>query len=148
MDTVRIFFSSILVIVLDPIQASRSVVLHFADIRPTGTLAHFTGGSDDCSFVVRIVLETQAAFWALAFRLAQPLADPVAIAVAIWSTQPLIRVLLDCFKADDGSEYFEGTTQPHPTIQANPMHPTIDEAPPGYTGESPSCLYNLIRISN
>ncbi|KAJ6593735.1 hypothetical protein B0H19DRAFT_1056214 [Mycena capillaripes] len=49
--------------------ASRSVVLHLAGIRPTGTLAHFTGGSDDCSFIVQIVMETQAAFWALAFRL-------------------------------------------------------------------------------
>ncbi|KAJ6593041.1 hypothetical protein B0H19DRAFT_1055693 [Mycena capillaripes] len=99
---------------------SRSVNLHFADIRPMGTLAHFTGGGDDCSLVVRIVLETQAAFWGLAYRLAQPLADPVAIATAIWANQPIIQMLLDSFRADDGSEHFGGAR--------------VDEAPPGYTG--------------
>ncbi|KAJ6593021.1 hypothetical protein B0H19DRAFT_1055677 [Mycena capillaripes] len=98
---------------------SRSVNLYFADIRPMGTLAHFTGGGDDCSLVVRIVLETQAAFWGLAYRLAQPLADPVAIATAIWANQPIIQMLLDSFRADDGSEHFGGAR--------------VDEAPPGYT---------------
>ncbi|KAJ6593046.1 hypothetical protein B0H19DRAFT_1245855 [Mycena capillaripes] len=74
-----------------------------------------------CSLVVRIVLETQAAFWGLAYRLAQPLADPVAIATAIWANQPLIQMLLDSFRADDGSEHFGGAR--------------VDEAPPGYTAE-------------
>lgn len=118
--------------VIDPAQPSRSVNLHFADIRPMGTLAHFTGGGDDCSLGLRIVLETQAAFWGLAYRLAQPLADPVVIATTIWANRPLIQVLLDRFRADDGSEHFGGAP--------------VDAAPPGYTGMSPPRVYNLILM--
>lgn len=92
-------------------QTTRSIVLHFADVRPIGTLAHLTGGPNDFSFAVRIILPDQATFWALVFHLARPLANSAAIAAAIWSNQPIIHALFDCFKADAGSERPQETTR-------------------------------------
>ncbi|KAJ7089415.1 hypothetical protein C8R44DRAFT_751425 [Mycena epipterygia] len=54
-----------------PGKASHSVLLHFANIRPVGTLAHLTNGTDHCSLGVRVALEDQAAFWAFDFPMSQ-----------------------------------------------------------------------------
>ncbi|KAJ7843587.1 hypothetical protein B0H13DRAFT_1909301 [Mycena leptocephala] len=111
---------------------SRSVVLHFADLRPVGTLAHLTGGTDDCSFGVRVTLEDQAAFWAFAYLLVKPLAHVTDIVADIRANGHLISQMFDYFKADNGSEYFEGTTRldsRNLMIQTNQRV----EAPPDYT---------------
>ncbi|KAJ7656912.1 hypothetical protein DFH06DRAFT_1132126 [Mycena polygramma] len=116
-------------------QASRSVVLHFADIHPVGTVAHLTGGIDRCSLGVRVALEDQAAFWAFAYLLVKPLAPARNIATDIHANDGLIRQMLEYFKADHGTEYFEGANQP--TIEADAViqiPEMVDEAPPGYSG--------------
>lgn len=104
-----------------------------------GTLAHLTNGTDHCSLGVRVALEDQAAFWAFAYLLVKPLAHATDIATDIRANGPLISQMLDYFKVDNGSEYFEGAAQLaiDPTIQVDPVihtNQTIDEAPPGYTG--------------
>ncbi|KAJ7438033.1 hypothetical protein B0H11DRAFT_2254968 [Mycena galericulata] len=118
--------------------ASRSVILRFADITPVGTLAHATGGTDHCSFGVRVVLEDQAAFWAFAYLLVKPLAHATDIAADVRANGRLTSQMLDYFKGDNGPEYSEGAAQVDPTIQAYPMiqpNQMTDEAPPGYTAE-------------
>ncbi|KAJ7468355.1 hypothetical protein B0H11DRAFT_1921222 [Mycena galericulata] len=124
--------------VFDPIQTSRSVVLHFADIHPVGTLAHLTGGADHCSLGVRVALEDQAAFWAFAYLLVKPLAHATDIATDIRANSHLLSEMHDYFKADIGPEYFEGAALLDPTIEANPAiqnSQTIDdEGLPAYTG--------------
>ncbi|KAJ7727026.1 hypothetical protein DFH07DRAFT_782545 [Mycena maculata] len=132
----RVVQSEVHASVLDPVQPSRSVVLHFTDMRPMGTVAHLTSGTDPCSLGVWVALEDQGAFWVFAYLLVKPLAHATEIAKDI---RALITQMLNYFKADRGPEYPEGPAQLDRTIQADAMiqtNQTSDEAPPGYSGES------------
>ncbi|KAJ7438038.1 hypothetical protein B0H11DRAFT_1935567 [Mycena galericulata] len=98
------------------ISTSRTVVLHFGEIRPVGTLDHITGATDPCSLRVRVALEDPAAFWAFAYLLVKPPVHTADIATDVRVNGRFIAQMLDHFKADNGQEYFEGADEFRSTI--------------------------------
>ncbi|KAJ7440106.1 hypothetical protein B0H11DRAFT_1933993 [Mycena galericulata] len=93
---------------VDPRQTIRTVVLHFCDINPVGTLEHIIGATEPCSLRVRVVLPDPTAFWAFAYLMVKPLANAEDIATDVRANGRFITQMLHYFKADQGQEYFEG----------------------------------------
>jgi hypothetical protein len=58
----------------------------------------------------------------------KPLAHPTDITTDICANGHFICQMLDYFKADNGSEFFEGTAR------LDSRNQRVDEAPPDYTG--------------
>ncbi|KAJ7033288.1 hypothetical protein C8F04DRAFT_1184269 [Mycena alexandri] len=108
---------------------TRSIVMNLADATAPGPLFRM----DDTGAVkvahpavgLRIVLENQAAFWALAYLTAKalPRAAPLVFCAAEHNH---ITALLDFFKNDEGQEFLGDEGRP-------PGAPVDDLAPPGYT---------------
>ncbi|KAJ7682185.1 hypothetical protein DFH06DRAFT_1314408 [Mycena polygramma] len=108
--------------------STRSLIIHLVDCSPAGSLFQVKANvvrSCQPGVRLRILLENQAAFWALAYLAVKSSSTVAPPTVLSFSPEDHLRItgMLEFFKADDGPEFCTGDGAPNAS----------DENPPDYT---------------
>ncbi|KAK7019252.1 hypothetical protein R3P38DRAFT_2783092 [Favolaschia claudopus] len=117
--------------------ASSSVLFHFANIQPVGTLSHSIGIGEPCSFSVRVALD-QTTFWKFAYLVVKPLAPSPDIVAEVQTNLAHIGQMLEYFKFHNGQDDLTQDNGPVAAVAA-----VEGEAPPDYRAIGEQLLFHI-----